>query len=117
MNILICGDRGWPAPDVIRQTIAIYNRDTDIIYHELEPGAATFGMAIGKELGFNTIPYYSVFDPEIEEAPLSKIHLVLAFHNFIRNSKRTWAVIKEAKQLSIPYRVINSKNEVTDMSK
>jgi hypothetical protein len=108
MNILVCGDRSWSAPDIIRQTIAIYDRDKDIIYHELESGAATYGMGIGKELGFETHVY---------DKNLHSIHLVLAFHNFIRNSKRTWFVIKEARALKIPYRVINSKNEVTDMSK
>lgn len=117
MNILVCGDLMWHDKDVIRKTLAIYNRDEDVIYHQLMPGAATYALGIAKELGFKSEVAQDehVGGTSDTKVTLININLVLAFHNFIRNSKRTWAIIKEARDKGIAYRVINSKNQVTDM--
>jgi len=110
MNILVIGDRRWNDLDTIRLALEPFSHNKDnIVYHKLESGAALVGKVAANQLGMQS--KHVTESPEGNDSDIINIDLILCFHNYIYGSKKSLAVITQAKNLNIPYQVIGNKSD------
>lgn len=124
MRILICGDRNWSNYTVIKVAVgrACPNPlPTDVIIDGCARGADTIGFQVGREFGFQAMRFPADWHSEGKAAgPLRNIKmlregkpdLVLAFHNFLPNSKGTKHMVRIALDAKIPVQVWTTKGQV-----
>lgn len=116
MRILVCGDRNWTNYDLIHKVLSNYP-STDIIVQGGARGAdrmasdaaLSFGMVV-EEYPADWETYGKKAGPIRNQTMLNTgIDLVLAFHNYILNSRGTKDMVSRAKKANIPYVVITER--------
>jgi len=101
MNILICGDRRWNNQERIKEILSDFRNDDVVVYYKLEQGAALIGKVTADQLGMK-----SRLIAEDNTDYLRYMDLILAFHNYIRGSKKTLEILHDAEIMGKQYRVI-----------
>ena len=116
MKILVCGDRKWPHKEAIKKALSQYDKDT-IVIHGGATGADSLGGEVAKELEMAVQVFPADWDQFGRRAGMmrnlqmldEKPDLVLAFHNFLPNSKGTKHTVTEALKRGIKTELWNSK--------
>lgn len=125
MKILICGDRNWKDYELILNELekAIHLNGVSvkntIIIHGAAKGADSLGATAALQLG---VPKENIFPYPAEWSKYGKaagpmrnmqmlmdnpdINLVLAFHDFLPNSKGTKDMVKQSEARKIKVKVI-----------
>jgi hypothetical protein len=117
MTILICGDRFWTKIDPIKKELEQYNKDT-IIIHGACKGADSLAGYIARRLGFKNIKEYPADWKQFGKSagPIRNrqmlkenpdIELVLAFHEYINESKGTKDMLAVAESAGIKTKLIS----------
>lgn len=136
-RVLICGDRNWGNNGSInvQQAKLFYDRYFQIVLDELSKvqqekgvevviegeakGADTMGRLAAERLGIEVLKFPADWKQHGRPAgPIrnrqmlkeGKPTLVLAFHDFIENSKGTKDMVEVARKAGIPAKVIKGRN-------
>lgn len=114
MKILICGDRYWNRPEVIKQYLRPLNNNGDVIITGGAFGADWYANLFAKEMGLQTVVVEANWKEFGKAAgPLRNKQMldlnpdkVVAFHSDIKNSKGTKNCVEQAKDRNIPVEII-----------
>lgn len=109
MKVLVCGDRNWNDPKLIKLRLKKLSRNT-IIIHGAARGADTLAGIAAKELGMEVIEFpakwniYGIAAGPIRNQQMLEQNpdLVIAFHDDIDSSKGTKDMMNRAKRKGIP---------------
>lgn len=113
MRVLVCGDREWNDPGWIRMVLStVKSVAGSVIVIEGEcRGADRIARYIAEELELEVVPFPANWKKHGKAAGFIRNHqmliegkpdLVLAFHNYLENSKGTSDMIKQAENAGIP---------------
>ena len=120
-RVLICGDRNWTNFQVIADTLSkVYAENgVEVVIEGGAKGADTMGAQAAALLGIPVLMFpaqwmqYGKQAGPIRNRKLlteGKPTLVLAFHNYIENSKGTKDMVNAAKKAMVDVRVITEKS-------
>jgi len=124
-KVLICGDRNWTDPDMIRNVITGLKAYASGMHQELliieggAEGADKMAKRIGNELDVHVAEVEALWDTRHRSAgPQRNLIMlslqpdaVVAFHNNIEKSRGTAHTVRHAKKAGIPTQVISSKED------
>lgn len=122
MRVLITGDRGWTAADIILQAIETLPRNT-IVIHGGADGADALAGAIAESRGLWVWPcpvsreewrtIGKAAGPMRNQRMLdeTKPDFVLAFHNFLPGSKGTKDMVRRAIRAGVPVQLFNDQGK------
>lgn len=113
MRVIVCGSRHWNDRVMVKQTL-IEVGATEIIEGECV-GADIISRSVGEELGISVVSVPANWDlfglaagPIRNSRMLTyKPDLVLAFHDYISQSKGTKDMVAKAKAQSVPVRIVS----------
>ena len=113
MIVLVCGDREWKGYREIHARLSLLPRDT-LVIHGAARGADTEAAQVAFDLGFDVIAYpakwhlYRRAAGPIRNREMLDVgpDLVIAFHDYLENSKGTKDCVTEARKRGIPVEVI-----------
>jgi hypothetical protein len=120
MRILVCGDRHWKNYRVILHVLSEVTRPyvLPLVIDGAAPGADSLGHKAARFLGCPTKRFpadwstYGKAAGPIRNSQMlreGKPHLVLAFHNDLKNSKGTKDMVTKAKKAGVPVRIFREK--------
>jgi hypothetical protein len=124
MKILVCGDRNWWNEEVVKEVLSQYQPDTVVIQGEAR-GADSAGKKAAEELGMTVIGFPAKWDELGRRAGIvrnlqmldTNPDLVIAFHNFLPNSKGTKHTVTEALNRGIKVDLCNEKGIIIHLKK
>lgn len=116
LRILVCGSRKWDNSKSIRDALARFPAGTVLIHGDCR-GADKMADTIGKQLGFDVVPFPADWDAYDNAAgPIrnqqmldeGKPDLVLAFSRWLLQSKGTKDMVSRAQAAGVECRVFRS---------
>lgn len=119
-RVLVCGDRNWTNRDLILKTLGDVQQ-SEGVYVVIEgeaQGADTIGRLAADVLGIPVLKFPANWRVHGKSAgPIRNVQmlkegqptLVLAFHNFIENSKGTKHMVTIAQKAGVTTRVISER--------
>lgn len=136
MRVLICGDRSWKDSELIREYLQQLIKNHEEVHHELQdypggfepliiiegaaPGADSIARFEAEKLGLTVLSFPAEWSkygksagPKRNAQMLKegKPDCVLAFHDYIENSKGTRGMIELAIKAEIPYKIVSHKSD------
>lgn len=116
MKVLVCGDRNWINKEVVKRRLLELPSNTIIIEGGCR-GADLIAREVALEIGLEVVEFPAVWNKYGNAAgPIrnmkmlnAKPHLVIAFHNDLKNSKGTKHMVTEARKRGIEVEVIDSR--------
>lgn len=119
-RILICGDRNWTNFQVILEALSKeHQRDpVEVVIEGDATGADTMGRLAAERLGIPVLSFPADWRKHGRAAgPIRNRQqlkegqptLVLAFHDFIENSKGTLDMVNVARNAGVPAKVITQR--------
>lgn len=119
-RVLICGDRNWTDYDTVVKELSKVHQEqgVEIVIEGDANGADRLGGLAATVLGIPFKSYPAQWHKFGKQAgPLRNIQmlkegkptLVLAFHDFLENSKGTGHMVKIAREANVPVLVFKSK--------
>jgi len=124
MKILVCGCRTWLDEETIKKVLSQYGPDTVIIQGEAR-GADITAKRVAEELKMTVIGFPAEWDKFGRRAGIirniqmldTNPDLVIAFHNFLPNSKGTKHTVTEAINRGIKVDLCNDKGIIMHLRK
>ena len=124
-KVLICGDRNWDDPDMVRNVITGLKSYADGLNQELliisggAEGADKMAKRIGNELDVHVAEVDALWDTRHRSAGPQRNMIMLslqpdavvAFHNNIEKSRGTAHTVRHAKKAGIPTQVVSTGEE------
>lgn len=118
-RVLVCGDRYWTDYQTIMDTLSKIQqeRGIDVVIEGEAEGADKMGAQAARVLGIPVLPFPADWRKWGHNAgPMRNIQmleegnptLVLAFHDFIKNSKGTHHMIQAAEKAGVKWEVLKS---------
>jgi len=121
-SVIVCGDRNWSNREVIERELRGLDKDVLVVHGDCR-GADKIGGAIAAELGLKVVAFPANWSEYgraagpirnrkmlTEENPF----LVLAFHDYIENSRGTKDMINAAKSRGVEVRIFTSQSAGED---
>lgn len=115
MKILCCGDRHWSNYQAVLDHLSQYSKDTTVIYRDAKGADSCVDRAVSElgliaqklpahwdDFGFTLDPMLDIMGKDL------KPDLVVAFHNNLKSSRGTAAIVNEAKSRGIRVAVISA---------
>jgi len=119
MRVLVTGDRGWTAADIILRAIEMLPRDT-VVVHGAADGADLLAATIAHARKLSTWAFPADWDQHGRAAgPIrnqrmldeAKPDFVIAFHNFLPGSKGTRDMVRRAAKAGVPVQLYNDQGK------
>lgn len=118
-RILVCGDRLWSDFDTVLKKLSEIqqSKGIEVVIEGEAEGADKIGAAAAVRLGIPVLKFPANWKKyghnagpmrNLEMLSEGKPTLVLAFHDFIQNSKGTKHMVNAARNTSVPTEVIQS---------
>ena len=119
-RVLICGDRYWDDYNTIVQALSKIQQEkgVEVVIEGEADGADSMGRQAAIQLGIPVLKFPADWRRYAHNAgPMRNIQmlqegrptLVLAFHNYIENSKGTKHMVNAARQAAVPTEIISTK--------
>lgn len=122
MRVLVCGDRHWKNKELIRKVLLqLWQKDGRVDFFVIEgaaPGADTLAHQVREEEGWPGRRFPADWAGLGKAAgpirnqkmlDIGDPHLVLAFHNNLKDSKGTADMLRRARRAGIPIRLVKEK--------
>ena len=119
-RVLICGDRLWANFELILRELSKVQqeRGIEVVIEGEAKGADTLGRAAAERLGIPVLKFPADWRRHgLSAGPVrnrqmlreGKPTLVLAFHNFIDNSKGTKHMVSVAREAGVPVQIVKER--------
>lgn len=121
-RVLICGDRDWTNRELILKTLRDVQQTygVEVVIEGEAQGADTIGRLAADVIGIPVLRYPADWRRHGKAAgPIRNVQmlkegkptLVLAFHNYIENSKGTKHMVTIAQKAGVPTRIITERTD------
>lgn len=121
-RVLICGDRNWENFQLIIDTLSKIQqeRGVEVVIEGEAKGADTCGKVAAERLGIPVEPHPALWRKYgLKAGPIrnremlkdGRPTLVLAFHNYIENSKGTKDMVNTARAAGVPVHIITEREK------
>ena len=121
-RVLICGDRNWTNFQLILDTLSKIQqeRGIEVVIEGEATGADTYGRVAAERLGIPVDKYladwrkYGLKAGYVRNMQMlteGRPTYVLAFHNYIENSKGTKMMVNIARNAGVPAEIITGRDK------